>query len=238
MIKAVFLDIDDTVLDFGACVRAAMEKGFRQFGLPPYEERMYPVFERVNARLWQGIERGELQRSQLIDLRWQAVFRELGLRADGRAFELFFKEELRSSAIPVPGAAETLPWLSARCLLCAASNGPYRQQERRLRISGFLPLFHHLFISEEISFQKPDARFFETAISRLNAAPLPGRAYPVRPEEILMVGDSLTSDMQGALNGGLIPCYFSRQGTPPPAGLPITYIITQLTDLRSILENE
>jgi len=235
MIKAVFLDIDDTILNFGAFVRQAMEQGFAAFGLPPYEEGMFPVFERINGELWRGIERGEIARSQLIDLRWQRIFQALGISGDGRAFELYFRDALLHSAIPMAGAEEMIPWLSGRFLLCAASNGPHAQQETRLGLAGFLPYFHFLFISETIGAQKPSPVFFVRCMEILNGRPLPGRAYPVLPGEILMVGDSPSSDLLGGIESGLKTCYFNGRQTPLPDGVRPDYTIRRLTQLRDIL---
>ncbi|MBQ9264286.1 MAG: HAD family hydrolase, partial [Clostridia bacterium] len=117
MIRAVFLDIDDTILDFGAFVRETMASGFRHFGLPQSRNDMYPVFRRVNNALWQQMEQGEITRGQLFERRWQAIFRELGIQGDGRAFELYFRDALLHSAIPVPGADEIIPWLSRQFIL-------------------------------------------------------------------------------------------------------------------------
>ncbi|MBQ9300139.1 MAG: HAD-IA family hydrolase [Clostridia bacterium] len=234
MIKAVFLDIDGTVLDFDAFVRACMRAGFERFGLPPYEEGMFVVFKQVNNRLWWQIERGEILREQLIDLRWQAVFERLGIRADGRAFEIYFRNALLGSAIPVPGAGKLLPWLAERYTVCAASNGPFAQQRSRLELAGYLPYFQHLFISEEIGAQKPSPVFFEKSMARLNA----GRAQAVRPDEILMVGDSLTSDMAGGIGCGMKTCFLNPCGRPVPADLPVDFVIGQLSELKTILEKE
>lgn len=236
MIKAVFLDIDDTVLDFGAFVRSAMQAGFAQFGLPAYTEDMFPVFQRINNALWQRIERGEITRSQLMDLRWPAIFRALGMEGDGRAFELYFRSALLHSAIPVPGAEEMIPWLSRRFILCAASNGPFAQQEYRLRQAGFLPWFHFLFISEALGVSKPEPLFFQRCLDELNSRCPPAEdAKPILPGEILMVGDSLSSDMQGGIGSGLKTCYFNPEGRPVPGDLPLDYTITRLDQLRSIL---
>lgn len=238
MIKAIFLDIDDTVLDFEAFVRRTMRLGFAYFHLPPYEESMYDTFFRVNSRLWHAIEQGQIVRAQLIDLRWQSIFRELGINGDGPAFERYFRNALLSSAIPMPGADEMIPWLSRRFLLCAASNGPVAQQQTRLGLAGYLPYFHHLFISEQLGVQKPDPVFFSRSLDRLNASPLPGFSYPVLPGEVLMVGDSARSDMQGGIGSGMKTCFFSRHGSTPPAELPVDFVITDLTQLKEILGNE
>ncbi|MBQ9196462.1 MAG: HAD-IA family hydrolase [Clostridia bacterium] len=234
MIRAVFLDIDGTVLDFDAFVQSCMREGFRQFGLPPYEDGMYVVFKQINNRLWQQIERGEIVREQLIDLRWQAVFARLGIKGDARAFEIYFRNALAVSAIPVAGAGELLPWLSQRFIVCAASNGPLAQQQSRLQLAGYLPYFHHLFVSEEIGAQKPALPFFERSMARLNA----GQKAALRPEETLMVGDSLTSDMAGGIGFGMKTCFFNPHGRRVPDDMPIDCVIGQLSELKTILEKE
>lgn len=124
--KAIFIDIDNTLLDFDAYVRESMRAGFARFGLRPYEPWMYDIFVRENDKLWQAIERSELTFARLQEIRWNTVFRALGIEADGIAFERYFREALHESAIPVPGAHELLERLHGRFLLCAASNRPIR----------------------------------------------------------------------------------------------------------------
>lgn len=100
--KAIFIDIDNTLLDFDAYVRESMRAGFARFGLRPYEPWMYDIFVRENDKLWQAIERSELTFARLQEIRWNTVFRALGIEADGIAFERYFREALHESAIPSP----------------------------------------------------------------------------------------------------------------------------------------
>ena len=107
MIKAVFLDIDNTLLDFDAYVKESMRMGFEKFHLKPYEDWMYPVFMKINKEMWEGIERGSLTFERLLQIRWNTVFQELGIDFDGCRFETYFREKLCDSAIPVEGAGGT-----------------------------------------------------------------------------------------------------------------------------------
>ena len=84
--KAIFIDIDNTLLDFDAYVRESMSAGFARFGLRPYEPWMYDIFVRENDKHWQSIERSELTFARLQEIRWNTVFRALGIEADGIAF--------------------------------------------------------------------------------------------------------------------------------------------------------
>ena len=108
MLKAVLMDIDDTLLDFGKCAEQAMRIGFAEWGLP-YDDSTYATFTRINDGLWLMIERGELTTQQLFQFRWNRIFDALGIQADGAAFEQRFLDLLYETAIPVDGADGDLP---------------------------------------------------------------------------------------------------------------------------------
>ena len=108
MLKAVLMDIDDTLLDFGKCAEQAMRIGFAEWGLP-YDDSTYATFTRINDSLWLMIERGELTTQQLFEFRWNRIFEALGIQADGAAFEKRFLDLLYETAIPVDGAGRDLP---------------------------------------------------------------------------------------------------------------------------------
>ena len=124
MIRAVFIDIDNTLLDFNAYVTDSMKEGFEKFGLPPYEDKMGAVFRKINEGLWQKIERGELDLEGLRRNRWNIIFSALGIDFDGAVFEDFFRERLFYSAVPVSGALEMLSYLAPKYILCAANFTP------------------------------------------------------------------------------------------------------------------
>lgn len=205
-IKAVFFDIDNTLIDFDACVRSIMKAGFEHFGLPAYRDEMFAVFEEENKKLWSKIEDGSLSFQKLIECRWNIVFARLGIDFDGPIFETYFRARLKDTAILTDGAEELVKRLSQKYILCIASNGPYLQQTHRAKISGILPYFGYAFISEDIGAAKPSREFFKIAFERLND----GRKEPILPENTLMVGDSLTSDMAGGKTFGMKTCYYTR----------------------------
>ena len=224
--KAFFIDIDNTLLDFDAYVRTTMARGFAHFGLPAYRPEMYHTFTAENNKLWRQIEEGTLTFDELQKVRWNRVFAALGFSFDGPTFEHYFRAALHESAIPTPGAMELLQSLSGHGILCVASNGPYEQQLHRLELGGMKPYFDHFFISERAGAAKPAAAFFDHAFRELNAA----RAVPIRPEETVIIGDSLTSDIAGGRQYGMKTCYYRRPGAPvAPVGVDHT-----VTDLRQI----
>ena len=225
--KAIFIDIDNTLLDFDAYVRESMRAGFARFGLRPYEPWMYDIFVRENDKLWQAIERSELTFARLQEIRWNTVFRALGIEADGIAFERYFREALHESAIPVNGARELLEALRGRYLLAAASNGPYEQQLHRLALAGMKDFFDWFFISERIGYDKPDARYFDACFARIP---------DFTKERAIMIGDSLTSDIRGGINAGIKTCWFNPKNEENRSGLKPDYEIRRLQQIPELVE--
>lgn len=229
MVKAVLIDIDNTLLDFDASVKEAMKDGFKEFGLGSYEDSMFQVFERINTEMWQEIEQGCLTYEELLQSRWNRIFSALNISFDGCRFENYFRHYLFDSAIPVEGAEKILSYLSKRYVLCVASNGPYEQQINRLRRGNMLSYFSKLFISEKIGASKPSKKFFLHCLSELN------NESEILPSEVIMIGDSLKSDIVGAIDMGFKTCFFNKSKNGKADVLPVDYLINTLDDIRKFL---
>ena len=204
--KAIFLDIDNTLLSFDEYVKHSMEEGFAHFGLKKYEPGMYETFTKVNNTLWQRIESGTLSFSELEKIRWNQVFQALDIAFDGVVFEKYFRKSLYESAIPEEGAYELLNDLQRKYILCAASNGPYDQQVHRLEIADMKKYFDYIFVSEKLGASKPSPMFFDRAFEEMNK----DRKTIIMPEECMILGDSVTSDIEGGLRYGMKTCLYRR----------------------------
>lgn len=231
MLKVILFDIDNTLLSFDEYVKDTMKKGFEKFEIGIYKDEMFGVFSQINTGLWHSLEKGELTFEELKKNRWNMIFECLGITADGEAFEKYFRERLFESAIPEDGAIELLKYLSDKYILCAASNGPYLQQVNRLKICGMLPYFSDMFISEEIGSQKPSESFFRTCINRLNLK----TKEEILPCQIMMVGDSLSSDMAGGIGVGMKTCFYNPDLKPIPRDMKIDYCVSSLDEIKNIL---
>lgn len=231
MTKVILLDIDDTLLSFQQYVKESMKSGFEVFGIGPYREEMYDTFQEINTRLWQELEQGVLSFEELKKIRWNLIFKALGIRADGVAFEAYFRDCLFDSAIPVEGAMELLKALKEKYVLCAASNGPYHQQVNRLKRGGMLSYFSHLFISEEMGCAKPSKEYFDICLKRLNE----GQGDLVLPEDVMIVGDSLSSDIAGGIASGFRTLYYNPSRRELPHGICPDYTVEHLKQIVGIL---
>ncbi len=231
MIKAVFFDIDNTLLSFSGYVKEAMRDGFSFFGLKPYTEAMFPVFEEINNSLWRQLERGTLSFEELTDRRWDLIFRALGIDFDGKTFEEYFREKLFYSAVPEEGAPELLEYLSRKYTLCIASNGPWEQQMNRLRLAKMSDFFTHFFISSQIGAQKPARQFFDCCFHVLRKAGFPELA----PEETIIIGDSVSSDISGGRGYGMHTCLYRKDGKPECGDPGADHVVSRLAEIKKFL---
>ncbi len=234
MIKAVLLDIDNTLLDFDAYVEQTLKKGFEKFSLGEFTEERLKTFHRVNHGVWRELEQGIITYEEILKTRFNRIFAAMGVTFDGCVFEKYFKDSLFDNAIPVDGAEELLDYLSGRYILCTASNGPYEQQLNRLKLAGMLEKFDHVFVSEAIGASKPSPVYFDHCMKVINEERAVRGESAIDRGEVMMIGDSLTSDMAGAIGYGMHTCFFDKQksGAAAPG---VEHTVTDLREIFSIL---
>ena len=225
MIKTVFVDIDNTLLDFDKCAKSSMFSGLQTAGLD-YKEGLFETFKTVNDRLWIDIEKGVISTEYLLLHRWNLIFEKTGIAFDGVEFEKLFRKGLEESHECVEGAEELLKYLSGKYTVCAASNGPYEQQVKRLSDASLSYYISHMFISEEIGYKKPDKNFFSTCFSRLG---------DVTPAETVMIGDSLSADIVGGGNYGMKTCWFDHGKTGETMGVTPDCSVDNLAEIKKLL---
>lgn len=202
-IKVLLMDADDTVLDFKKSERHALSRLFSALDLP-FTEEGYIEYDTVNLAYWKAFERGEITRDALLIKRFDDL-KETGLfpreRSSAELNRLYFSF-LKDGGYRVKGIGRVLASLSRDGIIVAlASNGVATIQRHRLSLAKLAHAFDHLFISEEIGYQKPDARFFAPVFA----------CYPSVPRsEIAIVGDSLSSDIQGGVNAGIKTIWVNR----------------------------
>lgn len=231
MLKAVFIDIDNTLLSFDGYVRQAMKEGFAEYGICEYTEEMYDVFTEINNSFWLRIENGTLTVEELQKIRWNTIFSFLGVSFDGITFEKYFRSRLGTSAIPIDGSYELLEYLKGKYILCASSNGLYAEQTNRLIVGKMYDYFDHIFISQSIGHSKPSKEFFDECFRRLNI----GKTAPVLPSEAMIIGDSLTSDMRGGIEYGMKTCFFNFSSVPLPDDIKPDFCVNTLKEIRSFI---
>lgn len=220
----VFIDIDDTLLDFTKCANDAIKSACNKFGVP-YTTTLVDTFHPINLDLWHRLEKKEVTKEKLFDTRFQIVFDKLGIKADGIAFETAFRENFHESAILVDGARDLLEYLRSKYKVYVASNASMHQQTNRMKKAELDGYIDGYFVSEEIGFPKPQKEFFDACF----------KALPdVKPQDVVMIGDSLSADIKGACEYGLKTIWYNHRNEPT-AGVKCDYIVSRLSEIKNIL---
>ena len=208
----VLIDIDDTLFDFRQSSFEALERAFARRDVSFTWEDM-PAYEVYNDRLWRAFERGEIPKPLIFTERFRLYFAERGLDIDPEAFNHDYLLYLAEGYAFMPHCRELLEALHGKCRVYVVTNGDTFAQESRIARSGLAHLFDGVFISEQLGCRKPEKVFFDRAI---------------------LVGDSLSSDMQGGRNAGIATCYY---GKAENADDRCDYVIGNLLELLPIVEN-
>lgn len=224
-IKAILLDIDNTILDFNKCADKAIKIAFEKFGLE-YNENTIKVFIKQNDLLWLKIEKGEITRQDLHKIRFNIIFKALGIEGDGEKTETEFRNALYSIAETVDGANELVKYLSSKYKVYSASNAIYNQQLNRLKMAGLYDCFSGFFVSEKIGHQKPTKEFFDYCFNNLGG---------LEKEQVIMIGDSLTADIIGAKNYGIKSIWFNKDKKQNDLTIVPDFTVNKLEEIKNIL---
>lgn len=226
--QTLLFDIDDTLLDFGASAEASLALMFKHFGLSLTDE-IKERYEVINQNLWRQFERREIDRQTIFQRRFPELFQEFQL-ADttaGLQAETVYREGLNHGHQQVPQAQALLQQLSQlpQLQLYIVSNGVAKTQNMRLQDSGFAPYFKQVFVSEVVGYQKPDVRFFDSVANNI---------ANFDKNKTLIIGDSLTSDIQGGVNAGIDTVWYNPQHLTTTTVQP-TYQISELLSLLKLV---
>ena len=218
-------DVDGTLLDFIAAEKAAVQTLFREFGLGECTDEMVERYSRINKEYWERLERGELSKPEILVRRFADFFASEGLDASkAPEFNEQYQVRLGDTVVFCDDSYELLSSLRGRVKQYAVSNGTVVAQTRKLRRSGFDRLLDGVFLSEALGYEKPATEFFDRVFAAIGE---PDR------ERVLIVGDSLTSDITGGNRAGIRTCWYTPKGEP---NLTAAHADYEIRDLHGILD--
>ena len=218
----ILMDIDNTLLDFHAGTKEALTGLLGDFGLELTQERE-ARFHVINNRLWTAYEHGEIPKSAIFERRFAEFLGEMGIETDPLEANETYAKGLQQSAVLMPHCMELLDALQGKCRLFAVTNGVVTTQTPRLKKAGFGPHFEQIFISEAMGCKKPEKEFFDQCFAAIG---------PVDKSRCIILGDSLTSDMQGGRNAGITTCYLGKNTGDPRCD----YVISDLIEFLDIVQ--
>ncbi|HKX30784.1 MAG TPA: YjjG family noncanonical pyrimidine nucleotidase [Blastocatellia bacterium] len=223
----LWFDADGTLFDYHRSEGLALERAFQSVETP-FNDEALEVYRGINRQLWQAFERREITPAALQIRRFELLMEALELPCSAGELGAAYLEQLAICAELIDGAQDLLQALHANggCRFAIVTNGLQAVQRSRLALSPLRDYITELIISEEVGEAKPEPAFFAAAFHRLGNPD---------PREVLIIGDSLTSDMRGGADYGIDTCWYNPAGEPRPGDLRITYEIAHLTELLAVL---
>ena len=227
MYKYLLWDIDGTVLDFLASEKQAIRALFKKYNLGECTDEMIKMYSTINTKYWQMLERNELTKAEILVGRFREFFSLIG--ADTSIAESFNKDyqvALGDYIVFVENAEEILRSEKGRYTLAAVTNGTKVAQEKKLRLSGLDKIFDAVFISEDVGIEKPNKEYFDYVFEKLGIT---------NKKEVLIIGDSLTSDIKGGFLYGIDTCWFNPFKKSNTQDFSATYEIDKLSKIEEIV---
>lgn len=224
--KWLLFDADGTLFDYDKAEGFALRSTFDMLGLG-YEAHYGEVYRRINAEIWLDFEAGKITQRRLRTRRFELLFDAIESDCDPAEFSKRYLANLALGTDLIEGAEDVIMSLHGRVGLLLITNGLADVQRPRFAKSTVGHYFSDVVISEEVGAAKPDPAIFEVAFAKMD--------FPAKAD-VLMVGDSLSSDIRGGLNYGIDTCWFNPEGRPYESGVMADHEISELRDLLLLLE--
>lgn len=220
--RAILMDNDGTLMNFKAGEMNAIQHTLNCLGID--DPMGAQVYIRINEQCWKDFEKGLITQSALRIRRFRELIEHYGLDIDPTEAGDIYEEALSKQAILLPGALDVVKAISAKLPVLILTNGISHIQHGRIDSSPLAPYLSGLLISEDIGAPKPAPDMYLKALEMLK----------ISPSEALMIGDSLTSDIQGAINAGIPACWYNPEHKARPEHLSIDYEIDRIEQMAEI----
>ena len=221
---SLFLDLDDTLLDFLKAEYYAVKDALKCHSLP-FDDKTVKLYSQINISFWECFERGEIEKSEIFEGRFCELMQRLGLECNIKSLSDTYCNKLADQSFKIDGAEDLLKYLKSKGYkVYVTTNGSAAIQHKRIKNSGLGVYFDKVFLSEEINFQKPAKEYFDYCINHIEEKD---------KSKILIIGDSQSSDILGGINSGIDTCWYNPKNKTPK--YKSRFEINDLSEIKSIL---
>lgn len=224
MYQVIILDLDNTIVDFDKMELASLRACLKKHHLP-YDDHKIEGYIAINKHLWEGLEKGEYKKKEILTLRFKKWLNQFDLLGDPDQLNQCFLDGMADHIHFMPGARALLDHIKDDYKVVMMTNGVYAAAQKKIDKSGIRDYFDCIIISDEIGFHKPQLEMFEYMEKRIGVH---------EKDKVIIIGDSLTSDIKGGNNYGIHTCWYNPKKLVNHIQRT-TYEITNLRELLDIL---
>ncbi len=220
-------DVDGTLLDFAAAEEAAIRALFSEFGIGICTDEMLSRYSAINKKYWERLERGEMTKPEILVGRFEEFFKSEGLDSSiAEDFNDRYQLGLGDTIAYCDDSYELVSSLKGKIPQYVVSNGTVIAQTKKLERSGFDKLMDGIFLSEDLGYEKPRIEFFDIVMKAIGEP---------EKERVLIVGDSLTSDILGGNTAGIKTCFYNPKELKNNTKAVPDYEVKNLREVIGIL---
>ncbi|WP_026882960.1 YjjG family noncanonical pyrimidine nucleotidase [Clostridium akagii] len=224
--ELILLDADGTLFDYDMAEANALEKAFNYFNIKYVEEVELEKYRMINKQIWADYENDKIGFEDLRIERFRRLFQNDEEKVDYNEFSKIYLSLLAGGTYLKDGAEEVCKYLFTKYKIAILTNGFKDVQISRIENSPLNKYIHQIIVSEETGYKKPDIGIFNYAFNKIGHA---------NKGTTLIVGDSLTSDIQGGINYKISTCWYNSIGEENKTGLKPDYEIKDLKELFKLL---
>ena len=226
--EIILFDADETLYDFKKSEREAFKNTMLKFNINYDENYHLKIYKEINSALWKEFEQGLVTQEVLKIERFKRLSKALKIRFDENEFANSYIENLANASFLYDNSLELIETLNKSFRLAIVTNGLTSVQNKRIRQSSIAKFFDAIVISEEILIAKPNPKIFEHTLKLINFSD---------KSKVLMIGDSLSSDIQGGINFGIDTCWYNPNKIINETSIKPTYEISNFDELKLLLLN-
>jgi putative hydrolase of the HAD superfamily len=227
--EIIIFDADETLFDFKKSEREAFKNTMLEFDIEYDENYHLKIYQGINTAIWKEFEDGIITQEKLKIERFKRLSENLNAGFDEVAFAKSYMKHLSHASFLYDDSISLVKSLHKDYRLTIVTNGLKDVQDHRIRKSVIARYFEDIVVSEEVNISKPDPKIFEHALNNIKHTD---------KSKVLIIGDSLTSDIQGGINLGVDTCWFNPNKILNKTEIKPTYEISSLMELKEILERQ
>jgi 2-haloacid dehalogenase len=225
--EIIIFDADETLFDFKKSERDAFKNTMLEFDVEYDENHHLKIYHGINTVIWKEFEQGLITQEKLKVERFKRLSDKLETRFDEAKFAKSYTKHLSNASFLYDDSIDLVESLHKNYRLTIITNGLKDVQDNRIRKSIVAKYFEDILVSEEVLVSKPDPKIFELSLNNINHTD---------KSKVLIVGDSLSSDIQGGINFGIDTCWFNPNKIINETSIKPTYEISNFMELKAILQ--